>query len=200
MGELFRFLIFFRFFDEKNRFEKMKLSQAVILLAKSSAALETQIVEKTRQLDVESSADDSSRSDESIIQSERVNVNINPTNRLNKLTLHAQNLLQSSHFSTWSAADRISSNFDRLNEKMLSAYNRCGGGDDDGDDDEEEENKSGKDRAISEDPCVSVKQITKMMTKWANRFMADCGSHQKNPQIPKKMDKFKEKMLTHLKS
>ena len=28
--------------------------------------------------------------------------------------------------------------------------------------------------------------------------MADCGSHQKNPQIPKKMDKFKDKMISHL--
>ena len=28
--------------------------------------------------------------------------------------------------------------------------------------------------------------------------MAECASHQKNPQIPKKMDKFKEKMISHL--
>ena len=28
--------------------------------------------------------------------------------------------------------------------------------------------------------------------------MAECGSHQKNPQIPKKMDKFKDKMISHL--
>ena len=30
--------------------------------------------------------------------------------------------------------------------------------------------------------------------------MADCGSHQRNPQIPSKMEKFKTKMLGHLKS
>ena len=39
-----------------------------------------------------------------------------------------------------------------------------------------------------------------MIAKWSERFMADCGSHQKNPQIPKKMDKFKTKMLAHLRS
>ena len=30
--------------------------------------------------------------------------------------------------------------------------------------------------------------------------MSDCGSHQRNPQIPSKMDKFKTKMLGHLQS
>ena len=70
-----------------------------------------------------------------------MNLNINPTNRLNKLTQHAQNLLQSD-FSEWSAKDRISSNFDRLNEKMLSAYNRCGGGAESNVD--EDDKKSGK--------------------------------------------------------
>ena len=70
-----------------------------------------------------------------------MNLNINPTNRLNKLTQHAQNLLQSD-FSEWSGKDRISSNFDRLNEKMLSAYNRCGGGADSNDD--EDDKKAGK--------------------------------------------------------
>ena len=65
---------------------------------------------------------------------------INPTKRLNKLTEHAQNLLQSD-FSDWAAKDRISSNFDRLNEKMLAAYNRCGGGPNEPDDDEDEPSK-----------------------------------------------------------
>ena len=78
--------------------------------------------------------------DETIVHSERVNLNINPTNRLNKLTQHVQNLLESD-FSSWSGKDRISSNFDRLNEKMLSAYNRCGGGADANDEDDK---KSGK--------------------------------------------------------
>ena len=65
---------------------------------------------------------------------------INPTKRLNKLTEHAQNLLQSD-FSDWAAKDRLSSNFDRLNEKMLAAYNRCGGGPNGTDDDEDEPSK-----------------------------------------------------------
>ena len=55
-----------------------------------------------------------------------------------------------------------------------------------------------QDRAISKDPCEAVKQITTGFKKWSDRFMADCGSHQKNPQIPKKMDKFKDKMISHL--
>ena len=83
-------------------------------------------------------------SDETIVHSERVNLNINPTNRLNKLTQHAQSLLEG-NFSGWSAKDRISSNFDRLNEKMLSAYNRCGGGADAND---EEDKKSGKGESL----------------------------------------------------
>ena len=65
---------------------------------------------------------------------------INPTKRLNKLTEHAQNLLQSD-FSDWAAKDRISSNFDRINEKMLAAYNRCGGGPNGIDNDEDEPSK-----------------------------------------------------------
>ena len=39
-----------------------------------------------------------------------------------------------------------------------------------------------------------------MIAKWSERFMADCGSHKRNPQIPSKMEKFKTKMLGHLKS
>jgi len=62
---------------------------------------------------------------------------INPTKRLNKLTEHAQNLLQSG----FSAKNRISANFDRINEKMLVAYNRCGGGPNGIDDDEDEPSK-----------------------------------------------------------
>ena len=61
---------------------------------------------------------------EKIIKTERVNMEINPTKRLNRLTEHARNLLQSENFSDWAAKDRISSNFDRLNEKMLVAYNQ----------------------------------------------------------------------------
>ena len=56
------------------------------------------------------------------------------------------------------------------------------------------------DRAISTDPCRATKEITKMISKWSDRFMADCKSHQRNPQIPKKMEKFKNKMLDHLRS
>ena len=66
-----------------------------------------------------------------------MNMYINPTKRLNRLNEHAQNLLQS-EFSAWAAKDRISSNFDKLNEKMLDAYNRCGGGQNGTDDDEDE--------------------------------------------------------------
>ena len=73
-----------------------------------------------------------------------MNLNINPTNRLNKLTQHAQSLLEG-NFSGWSAKDRISFNFDRLNEKMLSAYNRCGGGAESND---EENMKSGKSESL----------------------------------------------------
>ena len=65
---------------------------------------------------------------------------INPTKRLNKLTEHAQNLLQSD-FSGWAAQNRISANFDRINEKMLAAYNRCGGGPNGIDNDEDEPSK-----------------------------------------------------------
>ena len=56
------------------------------------------------------------------------------------------------------------------------------------------------DRAISEDPCFAVKEVTKMIAKWSERFMADCGSHQKNPQIANKMNNIKTKMLSHLQS
>ena len=50
-------------FDFKSAtiFEKMKVSQAVLLLASNSAAVQ-QVVDKTRQLDIELSVDDSSRS------------------------------------------------------------------------------------------------------------------------------------------
>jgi len=39
-----------------------------------------------------------------------------------------------------------------------------------------------------------------MIAKWSERFMADCGSHQKNPQIANKMNNIKTKMLSYLKS
>ena len=64
---------------------------------------------------------------------------IDPTKRLNKLTGHAQNVLQRNDFADWKAKDRISSTFDKLNEKMLSAYNRCGGGQTGSDDDDDED-------------------------------------------------------------
>ena len=65
---------------------------------------------------------------------------INPTKRLNRLTEHAQNLLQGD-FADWAAKDRVSSNFDKLNQKMLGAYNRCGGGSNETDNDEDEPSK-----------------------------------------------------------
>ena len=46
-----------------------------------------------------------------------------------------------SDFSGWAAQNRISSNFDRINEKMLAAYNRCGGGPNGIDNDEDEPSK-----------------------------------------------------------
>ena len=48
-------------FKSTTIFEKMKVSQAVLLLASNSAAVQ-QVVDKTRQLDIELSVDDSSRS------------------------------------------------------------------------------------------------------------------------------------------
>ena len=69
-----------------------------------------------------------------------MNMYFNPTKRLNRLNEHAQSLLQS-EFSAWAAKDRISSNFDKLNEKMLDAYNRCGGGPNGTDNDEDEPSK-----------------------------------------------------------
>ena len=80
---------------------------------------------------------------QTIIKTDRINMTINPTKRLNRLTEHAQNLLQSD-FSSWAGKDRISSNFDRLNEKMFDAYNRCGGGPNGTDDDEDEPSKGKK--------------------------------------------------------
>ena len=69
---------------------------------------------------------------------------INPTKRLNKLTEHAQNLLQKPDFADWTPKERISSAFDRLNERMLAAYNRCGGGPNGTDDDEDKPSKGKK--------------------------------------------------------
>ena len=66
---------------------------------------------------------------------------INPTKRLNKLTAHAQNVMQRADFADWAPKERISSSFDKLNEKMLAAYNRCGGGQNGTDDDEDELSK-----------------------------------------------------------
>ena len=66
---------------------------------------------------------------------------INPTKRLNKLTEHAQNVLQKPDFADWAPKERISSAFDRLNERMLAAYNRCGGGPNGTDDDVDEPSK-----------------------------------------------------------
>ena len=80
-----------------------------------------------------------------MITSDRINVNINAENRINKLNLKLQALLESD-FSDWSGKERIESNFSRLTEKMIAAYNRCGGGqnnDDDGEDD-----KAGKGTVI----------------------------------------------------
>ena len=56
------------------------------------------------------------------------------------------------------------------------------------------------DRAISTDPCLAAKEVTKMISKWSKRFMADCRSYQRNPRIPFKMLLFKDKMLAHLRS
>ena len=75
------------------------------------------------------------------IKTDRINMTINPTKRLNKLTAHAQNVLQRADFADWAPKERISSAFDKLNEKMLSAYNRCGGGPNGTDDDEDELSK-----------------------------------------------------------
>ena len=69
---------------------------------------------------------------------------INPTKRLNKLTEHAQNVLQLPDFADWTPKERISSAFDRLNERMLATYNRCGGGPNGTDDDEDEPSKGKK--------------------------------------------------------
>lgn len=72
-----------------------------------------------------------------MIKADRINLTINPENRLNKLNQHAQDLLQQ-HFSDWSGKNKLSSNFDRINEKMIAAYNRCGGGQNENAEDEPE--------------------------------------------------------------
>ena len=53
---------------------------------------------------------------------------------------------------------------------------------------------------INENPCIAVKEITEQIAKWSDEFMADCRSHQRNPQIPKKMDKIQNKMIKFLRS
>ena len=68
---------------------------------------------------------------------------INPTKRLNRLFEHAENLLEND-FSDWTRKDSIRSNLDKLNVKMLSAYNRCGGGSNGTDNDEDEPSKGEK--------------------------------------------------------
>ena len=65
---------------------------------------------------------------------------INPTKRLNRLFEHVENLLEND-FSDWTRKDSIRSNLDKLNVKMLSAYNRCGGGSNGTDNDEDEPSK-----------------------------------------------------------
>ena len=75
-----------------------------------------------------------------IEQTDRINMSINPTKRLNKLTDHAKNLLERS-FSDWNKKDKLVSNLDKLNEKMLAAYNRCGGGPNGTDDDDDQPSK-----------------------------------------------------------
>ena len=50
----------------EQKFEKMKVSQAVLLLASNASAVQ-QVIDKTRQLDIELSVDDSSRSGKVII-------------------------------------------------------------------------------------------------------------------------------------
>ena len=76
-----------------------------------------------------------------IESTDRINITINPTKRLNRLTEHFQNLLESD-FLDWAQNARISGTIDKLNEKMLAAYNRCGGGSIQTDDDEDQPSKS----------------------------------------------------------
>ena len=131
-----------------------------------------------------------------MVRTDSITMTINSTKRLNRLVEYAQTLLQD-HFSDWAAKDRVSVNIDKLNKKMLAAYNRCGSGSSEVDNDEDEPSKG---REISEDPCVAVQEVTNLITKWSEQFMSDCRSHQRNPQIPKKMDKLKVKMLNILRS
>ena len=53
---------------------------------------------------------------------------------------------------------------------------------------------------INENPCIAVKEITEQIAKWSDEFMADCRSHQRNPQIPKKMVKIQNKLIKFLRS
>ena len=53
-------------------------------------------------------------------------------------------MLQKPDFADWAPKERISSAFDRLNERMLAAYNRCGGGPNEIDNDEDEPSKGKK--------------------------------------------------------
>ena len=95
-----------------------------------------------------------------MVRTDSITMTINPTKRLNRLVEYAQTLLQD-HFSDWAAKDRVSVNIDKLNKKMLAAYNRCGGGSSKTDSDDDEPSKG---REISEDPCVAVQEVTNMNT------------------------------------
>ena len=65
--------------------------------------------------------------DERKVQSIRVNPNINPVKRLNKLLQFSDDLFDS-HFSDWKKYERTKKNINRLGNKMFQAYNRCGAG------------------------------------------------------------------------
>ena len=56
------------------------------------------------------------------------------------------------------------------------------------------------DQIINKDPCIALKEITEQIAKWSDEFMAECRSHKRNPQIPKKMEKIQNKMLKFLRS
>lgn len=167
----------------------MKLLTALVL------ATYAEKIEKIRQLDVEQ-VDDESRSD-SFITSIRLNPNINPEKRLNKLIEFSGSLLDV-HFADWKSGSRLKKNFERLGGKMLAAYQRCGPDREEPDDDTDQNERSEQNPRLDDESCKAVKQVTTGFSKWADRFMSDCGSYKKNSHIPNKMKKFKKKLVSRL--
>ena len=84
--------------------------------------------------------------DERKVQSIRLNPNIDPIKRLNKLLKFSDDIFDS-HFSDWKKYERTKKNINRLGNKMLQAYNRCGAGKPEKD---KQDEKSNEEKSILE--------------------------------------------------